>query len=176
MKKIILGFALMSMVLTTAYAQEGAPEGNHPLYIGLGTGADIPSSKWDPNYLLGGGANIFGGYQFDNAWAAQLSLEEWFFTGSGTSLYNFRVMAEAKYVFQGQGVQPYLLAGPGLVYQTQSPSGDNTTNFDALLGAGIQFPLAPRTHGYVQGQYNLIASQSTTFSDFPLTLGVLVEL
>jgi opacity protein-like surface antigen len=178
MKNAIVGLILVSLVFSTAYAQDEtpAPEGNHPLYIGLGTGADLPGSQWDPNYLVGGGADFFGGYRFDAAWAAQLSLEEWFFTGSGSSLFNFRLLAEAKYTFPGPGLRPYILAGPGLVYQTLSPTGDNTANFDALVGAGIQFPLAPRTQGYVQAQYNLIASQSTAFSDFPLTLGVLVEL
>jgi hypothetical protein len=112
----------------------------------------------------------------DPNWAGQLDVEEWFFTGSGNSLYNLRVLAEAKYTFEGQGWQPYVLAGPGLVFQSLSPTGDSTTNFDALGGLGVQFDLAPRTHFFLEAKYNFIMSQSTTFTDLSVSAGMWVGL
>jgi hypothetical protein len=152
------------------------PDNENPVYLGIGTGADLPGSKWDTNYLLGGGANVFLGYKLDRNLSVQLNVEEWFFTGTGYSLDNYRVLAEAKYTFDGQGWQPYVLIGAGPVFQVLSPSGDSTTNFDALGGLGIQFDLAPRTHFYIEAKANFIMSQSTTFSDVPVGAGIWVGL
>jgi hypothetical protein len=174
-KKISLSWLILSLSAIPLFAQE-APEAAHPLYIGLGTGADFPGSNWNSDYLMGGGADVFGGYQFDKSWAVQLDVEEWFFTGSGFSLDNFRVLAEAKYTFGGQGLQPYLLAGPGLVFQALSPSGESTANFDALGGLGIQLDLAPRTHFFLEAKMNFIMSQTTTFTDLPVSAGLWVGL
>jgi hypothetical protein len=149
---------------------------SHPFYIGIGTGADIPGSNWDPDDYLGGGARVFTGLEADKNWAAQLDLQEWFFTGGGNSLDNFRLLAEAKYTFDGQGLQPYLLAGPGIIFQSISPSGDSTANFEVLGGLGIQFNLAPRTHLFLETQANFILSQTTAFTDFPVTAGLRVGL
>jgi hypothetical protein len=162
--------------MPAARIQAADEENEDPLYIGLGTGVDMPLSGWDPNYLLGGGANVFVGYTLDKNLAVQLDGEQWFFTGTGYSLYNFRVLAEAKYTFAGQGWQPYLIAGPGLVFQAISPSGDSTTNFDALAGAGVQFDIAPRTHLFIEAKYNFIMSSTTTFSDIPVSAGLWVGL
>ena len=167
-------FTLLAVILLVAggvFAQttDQVPD---PLYIGLGTGADLPGSQWNSDYYLAGGADVFAGYQVDPNWAAQLDLQEWFFTGGGNSLYNLRTLLEAKYSFEGKGFQPYLVAGPGLVFQALSPSGDSTTNFDALLGLGLQFDLAPRTHLYLQASCNFILSQTTAFTDLPVSAGL----
>jgi hypothetical protein len=149
---------------------------NHPFYIGLGAGADLPGSGWDSDYYVGAGANVFVGYQLDKNWAVQLDAEEWFFEGGGSSLYNLRALAVAKYAFSVQGCQPYLLAGPGFVFQTAFPTGDNTGNFDAMAGFGIQVDLGGRSHLFVESKYNFIVSQSSTFTDFPLSAGLWVGL
>jgi hypothetical protein len=172
MKKIILVLGIF-ILAAAAFAQETPA---NPVYIGLGTGIDMPGSGWDPNYLLAGGANAFVGYTLDKNLAVQLDGDEWFFTGTGYSLYQFRVLAEAKYTFEGQGWQPYVLAGPGIVFQSLSPSGDSTSNFDGLIGAGVQFDLAPRTHLFVEAKANFILSQTTTFMDIPVSAGIWVGL
>lgn len=188
MKKVILSCLVLALCISSSFAKspsraggesnggESAGQNNGTWYIGLGTGADLPGSNWDPNYLLGGGANAFVGYQMDKNLAVQLAGEEWFFTGTGYSLYNFRVLAEAKFTFGGEGWQPYLLAGPGMVFQALSPSGDSASNFDALAGAGVQFDLAPRTHFFIEAKYNFIMSQTTTFTDLPVSAGLWVGL
>lgn len=179
MKKIILIFLILVLGVSSAFARKHPKvesDETDPLYIGLGTGVDLPGSGWDPNYLLGGGANVFVGYILDKNLAVQLNGEEWFFTGTGYSLYNLRTLVEAKYTFDGEGWQPYILAGPGMVFQVISPSGDSTTNFDALAGAGVQFDLAPRTHLFIEAKYNFIMSQTTTFGDIPISAGLWVGL
>jgi len=167
---VVLILSLGSVV----YAQEASLA--HPLYLGLGAGLDLPGSNWDPNYLVGGGVEAFAGYSLDRNWAAQLGLEEWIFTGAGKSLFNFRLMAEAKYTFDGQGWQPYLLAGPGLVFQALSPSGDSTCNFDALAGLGAQFDLAPQTKFFIEVKYNFILPETGSYQDVPADLGFSVGL
>src|SRR5579859_1163606 len=116
MKKVYFGLGMLFLAVGFAFAEEQNGVAN-PFYMGLGTGANLPGSNWDSTYYLGGGANVFGGCQVDKNWAGQLNLEEWFFTGGGSALYNLRVMAEAKYTLGGRGLQPYVLAGPGLVFQ-----------------------------------------------------------
>jgi hypothetical protein len=169
-----VGLFLLALTLASSVFAQETPV--NPVYIGLGTGVDMPGSGWDPNYLLAGGANALVGYTLDKNLAVQLEGDEWFFTGTGYSLYQLRVLAEAKYTFEGRGWQPYVLAGPGMVFQSISPSGDSTSNFDALVGAGVQFDLAPRTHVFVEAKANFILSQSTTFLDIPVSAGIWVGL
>lgn len=183
MKKMILLFFILALGIAPAWAKSGRTaagdvdaDGSGSLYIGIGTGAALPGSNWDSDYYVGGGANLFGGYELDKNLAVQLDVEEWFFTGGGSSLYNIRTLLEAKYSFDGQGWQPYVLLGPGLVFQNLSPSGDSTSNFDALGGLGVQFDLAPKTHLFLEAKYNFIMSQSTTFTDLPLSAGLWVGL
>ena len=157
--------------------------GSGYFYYGIGTGADLPGSQWNADDYVGAGAQVLGGYQVDPNWAGQLDVQEWIFAGGGNSLYNLRVLAEAKYTFEGQGPssasgpgwQPYLLAGPGMVFQSLSPSGDSTANFDVLGGVGIQADLAPRTRWFLQAEANFIVSQTTTFTDVPISTGLWVE-
>ena len=170
---VCIGWA-KSAKAEAAASDNGA--GNGSIYIGLGTGAAIPGSNWSSDYYVGGGASGFLGYQLDKNLSGQLAGEEWFFTGGGNTLLNFRVLAEAKYAFDSQGWQPYVLAGAGPVFQSLAPTGDSTTNFDALAGVGVQFDLAPRTHFFIEAKYNLILSQTSSFGDLPLGAGIWVGL
>ncbi len=189
MKKAILFFLILTLGASFAFADETkvnandvtatstpAPVSESQFILGVGTGVDLPGSSWDPNYLLAGGTNVFVGYAFDKNLSVLLNGESWFFTGSGYSLYQLRTLIEAKYTFDGQGFQPYVLLGPGMVFQTISPSGASTSNFDALAGIGAQFDVAPRTHLFIEAKYNFIMSQSTTFGDIPINAGLWVGL
>ena len=147
---------------------------NKGFYLGLGTGIDLPGNNWDPTYYVGSATSLFFGYGFDNNWGVLLDLEQDLFTGNGTNLYNFRGLIDLKYAFSVTGWQPYLLAGSGLVAQSLSPVANNTTNFDALFGAGVQFDVAPKTHLFIETKYNLILSQTTSFTDLPITAGAWV--
>jgi Outer membrane protein beta-barrel domain len=143
-------------------------------YLGLGTGIDLPGNNWDPNYYVGSATSLFFGYGFDNNWGVLLDLEQDLYTGNGTNLYNFRGLIDIKYAFSVTGWQPYLLVGSGLVAQSLSPLANSTTNFDALFGAGVQFDVAPKTHLFIETKFNLILSQTTAFTDLPITAGVWV--
>lgn len=184
MKKAALFCLVVFLALSPAFAKKqpassseaSGSDNSSYLYLGLGTGAGLPGSNWDSNYYLGGGANLILGYQLDKNLGAQVDAEEWFFTGGGNSLYNLRGLAEVKYTFDSQGWQPYLLAGAGTVFQTLSPTGDNTANFDALGGLGVQFDLAPKTHLFLEAKYNFIMSETTTYMDLPISTGLWVGL
>jgi len=175
-KKALFLILAFMVVRTHAFADtsNGADPAERGFYFGLGTGAELPGSNWNPDYMVGGGANVFGGTALDKNWAGQLNLEEWFFTGGGTSLFNFRLLAEIKFTFEGKGFQPYLLAGPGIVFQTLSPTGDTTSNFDALAGLGGQWDLGGRAHLFLEAKYNFIISETTTFTDIPVNAGLWV--
>jgi hypothetical protein len=196
MKKAIFFFLILTLTVSSAFAKKVSPDDqdatptptpaiDNPFYLGLGVGEDEPLTNWDTNYVVGGEANALFGYALDKSWAVQLDAAEYFFTGTGYSLYQFRALIEAKYtfdghgwqsVFVGKGWQSYLLAGPGLVFQYLSPFGESTSNFDALLGFGVQCDLAPRTHLFLEAKFNFIMSQSTTFFDIPVSAGIWVAL
>lgn len=176
-------FLVLSLGASSAWAKapdEGSESNNGSeigkIYLGVGTGADLPGSNWNSDYYVGGGAGGFVGYQLDKNLAGQVAGEEWFFTGGGSTLLNFRILVEAKYIFEGQGWQPYVLAGPGFVFQTLMPTGDNTTNFDALAGLGAQFDLAPKTRLFIEAKYNLILPERGSFADLPVSAGLSVGL
>jgi hypothetical protein len=195
MRNILFALIIL-MILGTAFAENitlaiqpsvtasATPKGNTiasssenssgEFYLGLGTGLDLPGNNWDPTYYIGSAADIFCGIGLDNNWALQLDLNQDLFTGNGTNLYNFRGLLDLKYAFSGKGFQPYLLAGSGLVYQSLSPSAANTTNFDGLIGVGIQFEVASKTHLFIETKYNLILSQTTSFTDLPISAGLWV--
>ncbi len=145
-------------------------------YLGFGTGVDLPGSNWDTDFQAGGGAQAFLGYRLGKDWAAQLDVEQWYFMGGANALNNLRALLELKYTFGGKGLQPYIVAGAGTVFQSIYPSGDNTANFDALGGLGIQADLGGQSHFYLEAKYNFIMPQSGSYNDVPITAGVWVGL
>jgi hypothetical protein len=157
---------------TTQTTPQPAKSGG--FYLGLATGADLPGTNWDPTYYVGSMTDLLVGYGFDQNLGIQADLGQGIYTGNGTNLYQFRGLVDLKYTFNVVGWQPYLIAGAGTVFQSLSPSGVSTTNFDGQAGAGVQFDLLPKTHLFIEGKYNLILSQTTTFGDIPLTAGLLI--
>jgi len=145
-------------------------------FLGFGGGADLPGTNWSPNYTIGGGAQIFGGYAFDKNLAVQLDEENWFFEGMGFSLYNFRSLVSIKYTFSVDSLQPYLLVGGGLVFQSVSVTGTTSVNLDVIGGLGVQYDLTADTHLFVEGRYNFILPSTGSFQDVPITAGLWVSL
>lgn len=189
MKGALLLFLALGLALGTAQAASNskakkaaevtptpAPEASetvaNPLYLGFGTGADLAGSNWDPNYQVAGGGLEFIGYRLDPSLSVQLEGQQWVFTGGGFSETDARVMVEAKYALTGPGWQPYVLAGPGLVFRGASPSGNSTTNGDALAGLGVQVDLGASSHLFVEARYNFTLTQDTTLGDVPLVAGL----
>jgi len=173
-KNFFLGLALCFVLAPMAQAQ--APPADHPWYLGLGTGADLPGSGDDPDYYLGGGPELFGGCRMDAHWGAQLGMEEWYFAGGGTALDDLRVLLEAKYTFEGEGLRPYLLAGPGISFRESSPSGVNNTDFDFAVGAGLEADLGSDKHLFLEAKYNLDLAPGGSAGDVPITAGLWVGL
>jgi hypothetical protein len=174
-KKIIL-FLTFVFLTVSAGAQETSFSPVRPFYIGLGSGVDLPASGFDPVYYVGGGAQFLGGFRMDPSWSAQLDIQDWSFIGGGRAQYHFRFLAEAKYVFEGSGWQPYLLAGPGLSLRTFYFSGGSATNLDLLAGAGVQVDLGGDSHLFAQAALNSVIDANQGEQDFPLTAGLWVGL
>lgn len=185
MKKTALLILIFILGTTFAFADtrtgddsnaKTTSKGSDYFFLGFGGGADLPGTNWSPNYTIGGGAQVFGGYAFDKNWAVRLDEESWFFEGMGYSLYNFRSLASIKYTFTMDGLQPYLLAGGGLVFQSVSVTGTTSVNLDALGGLGVQYDLTADTHLFVEGRYNFILPSAGSFQDVPITAGLWVSL
>ncbi|HXL72235.1 MAG TPA: hypothetical protein VN963_01300 [bacterium] len=184
MKKIAFLVLIFVFGTTFAFADDGdgdesntkkTSNSSDSFFLGFGGGTDLPGTNWSSNYTIGGGAQVFGGYSFDKNWALTLDVENWFFEGSGFSLYNLRTLASVKYAFSLEGWQPYLLAGAGLVYQGLS-TGASASNLDALGGLGVQFDLTADTHFFVEAKYNFILPSAGSFQDVPISTGLWVGL
>jgi hypothetical protein len=185
MKKIVL--LILVFILGTTFAFADARTGDDSntktnskdsdyFFLGFGGGADLPGTNWSPNYTIGGGAQIFGGYAFDKNLAVRLDEENWFFEGMSFSLYNFRSLVSIKYTFTADSLQPYFLVGGGIVYQSVSVTGTSSMNLDALGGLGVQYDLTADTHLFVEGRYNFILPSTGSFQDIPITVGLWVNL
>jgi hypothetical protein len=174
-KKIILSLIFIFFAVS-ARAQESGVSSSHPLYIGVGTGVDLPASGFDPVDYVGGGAHFFGGVRMNSDWSAQLDFEDWSFIGGDRAQYHFRFLAQAKYTFAGEGWQPYLLAGPGLSLRTFYFSGGSASNLDLQAGLGAQVNLGGDSHLFVQAALNSLIDANPVELDSPLTAGLWVGL
>jgi hypothetical protein len=197
MKKIIPGALAACLILSTGalYAstekpKAGATKAAHeeptatpapakqvsPWFIGFGTGADLAGSNWDTDFQVGGGGMELIGYKLDKNFSLQAAGEQWVFTGGGHSETDVRFLLEVKATLDGEGWQPYVLAGPGIVTRGASPSGDSTANADALAGLGIQIDLGGSSHLFAEARYNLTLTQDTTLADVPLVAGIWTDM
>jgi opacity protein-like surface antigen len=184
MKKFLglfLSFFFLTQMVQAAHVKKALPQDtpsdtiSYPWYIGVGTGVSLPFSNWDPDFYLGSITNLFAGYQLDKNFSAQLEVAEAFYSGGSVTTYNPRFIAEGKYSFEGKDFQPYVLAGPGVEFQSTLPSGSSATNLGVLVGAGLQFDLGGKSHLFVQAEYNLILGSGTA-QDLPLEAGLWVGL
>jgi hypothetical protein len=171
MKKTIALFGLLFFLSHWASAQTMSK----PFYIGLGTGVDLPASGWDPNYYVGGGAHFFLGDRLDPFWSVQLDIQDWAFLGGDKAQYHFRFIPELKAVFEGQGWQPYALAGAGLSLRTFYYQGNSAADLDLLAGLGAQIDLGGDSHLFVQAALNALAANPMVV-EIPLTAGLWVGL
>jgi len=171
MKKTLLFLAILSGMVFPVWAAEDASSAS-PLYLGIGAGVDQPLSNWNTGYALGFGGNLFGGYNIEGPWAVQVDVDPFVYSINGYSLFNTRFLAEAKYTFAGQGWQPYVLAGPGFVFQSISPGTFSTVNFAAIVGVGAQFNLGGQLHLFVQAEDHFILPSGPAQMDLPITAGI----
>jgi hypothetical protein len=143
-----------------------------PWYAGIGVGIDQPLTNWNTGYALGYGGNLFAGYVLKSAWAVQVNVDPFVYSSNGYTLLNSRFLAEAKYTFAGSGWQPYVLAGPGFVFQSLTPGTFSTVNFAAVVGVGAQVDLGGQLHLFVQAEDHFILPNAAAQMDLPITAGV----
>lgn len=186
MKQIILlafalFFSLSSAVLAHDDSHDKPAASFQNGYIGVGGGIDLTGSNWNSDsltYGAGGIGDVFGGYRFDKNLALQGEVQNFIVEGTYTteiiSQYNLRGLIEVKYTFDSPVVQPYLLAGGGVVYSdlNLTKSYNVSVNADALGALGVEFPVNPGTYLFVEGKYNFILSSASSLQDIPLTAGL----
>jgi hypothetical protein len=173
--KNILFLGILAMILSAKAAAAGSDPlsgSGSPWYVGLGAMVDQPLTSWDTGNYLGLGGSLLGGYQIEGPWGVQVNVDQLIFSSGGNTLYNARFLAEAKYSFKGEGLQPYLLAGPGCVFQAISPGSASTVNLDLALGGGVQFDLGGSYHFFVEAKDNFILPQGAVQMDLPITAGI----
>jgi hypothetical protein len=180
MKKILMMLVLFSFTLPV-WAKHKVVEAEvtptpttveSPWYAGIGAGVDQPLTNWNTGYALGFGGSFFVGSVLEGPWAAQIDIDPFFYSSGGTNLGNARFLAQIKYTFAGQGWQSYVLAGPGLVFQSLSPGSFSTVNFAAAAGVGVQFDLDGKLHLFVEAKDNFILPQGPAQMDIPMTAGL----
>jgi len=180
MKKILFLWCWIATVLISAGAMAKGTDplsgSGSPLYAGVGGMVDQPLTGWDTGNYLGLGGSLFGGYRVDDTWSVQFDIDQLVYSGGGNTLYNARFLAEAKYTFLGESLQPYLLAGPGLVFQALSPSSFSTVNLTVVLGAGVQFDLGSPYHLFVEAKDHFVLPQGGIQMDLPITAGIWTNL
>jgi hypothetical protein len=181
MKKKILFLAFGLLFMSQAHAQDSDNSGASsqavsPWYAGIGLGINAPVKNWDPNFTLGGGGLLFGGYHLNSLLALQLDLNPWLFTGGGNSIYDYRAFIDLRFNVPGPGVNTYFLLGPGYDVQVDNPSGYSTSSIAGNLGLGFQFDIHPGEHLFVEARYNILFYQNLTQQDVPVLFGLSVDM
>jgi hypothetical protein len=161
--------------LSTAMDPDSSPS-DSSWYVGLGLGMGAPLSGWDPDYLLAGGGTVFAGCRLDKSLAVQLDIDQWFYAGGGTSVYDFRLLPVLRLNLDGKNLRPYFLAGPGYDIHSDSPSGYSTSALCAVAGAGLEYDLGKKDHLFLEVRYNLLFYQDTTLQDVPILAGLSDDL
>ncbi len=184
MKKGSVWLALSCLMLLSfvppkamAGASDSSPSSLSPgWYLGTGLGVNAPVQNWDPDFLLGGGGNLFLGYRFNPSLSLQLSVNPWFYTGGGLSVVDLRVSPELHLADPFPGWAPYILAGPGYDFQTDSPSGYTTSSAAVVVGVGFQFDFRPGEHAFIEGRYDFLIYNNLTQQDVPVLVGLSEDL
>ncbi len=145
-------------------------------YLGTGLGVNAPVQNWNPDFLLGGGGNLFLGYRFNPFLWLQLSVNPWFYTGGGLSVVDLRVSPELHLANPLPGWAPYILVGPAYDFQSDSPSGYTTSSVAAVVGLGFQFDFHPGEHAFIEGRYDFLIYNNLTQQDVPVLVGLSEDL
>ena len=176
MKKVLLaGFLLFLTPLVWA-GESAAPDTASPWYVGLGGTLDFGTSNWFSDFNSGIGPSELVGVHLGGPWALQANLDQLFYSGGLYNFSGYRGLVLLKYTYVDHGLQHYLLAGPGLIYQTLNPTNQSTVNFDMTFGLGFQLNLSRGLDAYLEAKYNGIFSSSLSFGDIPITAGILLDI
>jgi len=169
-------------VAETPNASEGSKSEEEnppsPFYLVAGGGIDLPVKNWQPAYNRGPGGRIGVGYEINKSLSVQLDAENFYFSGtnySGSiSDIAVLVLPSVRYSFNGPGFRPYLSVGVGgdLEILSSAPGSTTIQNLDAVIGAGVEVPVADRIYVLIEGRYNLIFFSNVTGQDVPILAGV----
>ena len=133
----------------------------------------------------GTGFGLAVGKAFAPSWDLELrgAYEELPKQGAPDNWHNWTAEVDGKWYFLGRegvarwdGLQPYGIAGIGLIYDSV---GVSKTSFMASVGLGVALPLARWGRFFIDGRYRWDGNSGTlvsqnSFGDFVLNVGVVI--
>ena len=133
----------------------------------------------------GTGIGLAVGKAFAPSWDLELrgAYEELPKQGAPDNWHNWTAEVDGKWYFLGRegvarwdGLQPYGIAGIGLIYDSV---GVSKTSFMASVGLGVALPLARWGRFFIDGRYRWDGNSGTlvsqnSFGDFVLNVGVVI--
>ena len=147
-----------------------------PWYLGMGLGVAAPAQDFNPDFTLGAGGVLFGGYRLSPLLALQLDLNPWFYSGAGSTLYDYRAFCDFRFIFPSPALSTYLFLGPGYDVQVNNPGGYSTSSLAGVAGLGFQFDIRPGEHVFVEARYNILFYRNFTQQDVPVLFGISEDL
>jgi hypothetical protein len=173
---MVVGATPSATPVSTPKPSAAASSSEGQVYLGFAGGIDAPVQNFNPLYTLGYGGELSGGYSFDKNVAVELDVDGFYYSATGSNVVDIRAVPVIKYTASGMNdIQPFVFAGPGMDLEFGS-NGSSVTNFDALVGAGVQFDLGNRTNLFIEGKYNFIFATGLTAQDIPVLAGVTAGL
>lgn len=176
MMKRILGLA-MALAMTASAAL--AADVGHGVFLGIGSGVDIPGHNWGVGSPVGFSAQALGGYSFSQNTAVLLGIDGavYSYPGGGNE-YDVYFLPQFQYTFDGERLRPYLLGGIGL--NLDRFAGQTTPYFSGAAGGGVRINLRPRADLFVEAKahfaFGTAAGSSITYTDYPVHAGVMFPL
>jgi opacity protein-like surface antigen len=178
MKKILALVVGLGLTLSVSFAAD-SPDTTKGFYLGLAVGADFPGSNWPSGWPTGKGGELSGAYMFNKNIGLELDLDHFLSSQTGLSEFSGEYTLNFKYLFDGNGVQPFLMAGLGTNVVILSPAGYSSTissNSDFAFTGGVQFDLGNKLYLYVEAKANIATNNGGSSSDFPLLAGLNFKL
>lgn len=167
---------------------------------GLGIGGTVSGYvPLEKGFELGGSIGV---YDFSYSSATTVVDDEYGFdigsqtTTDNESLLAIEVLASGKYVFDGNGIKPYLVGGAGLALLSESTSetvvttvnppynsyyaggttntssSSSSTNPMLQVGAGLSLSLGTSLSGFAEVKYSMVIGSGGTWSYIPFNVGL----
>jgi hypothetical protein len=143
---------------------------NEGWYAGIASGWYFPVQAWPTRYQLGGGGMFLLGDQVSRHWAVQMDLNMWLFSGDGRDTWDLKTGPVFLWTPNGRGIEPFLLAGAGVDFQTNYPAQVSRIAPMMTVGAGVRFAMGGRGAFFLETRDYFIL-RSVTTRDVPVLAG-----
>ncbi len=177
--RIFLGLTLIALIGISARAQAQDEYDRSGFYLGAGLGLGVAQFEGSGgvNFDTGVGFDLWGGYRFAPNLAAEMQLEylNRFNSSFGGSDFQGSVLAftwNLKCYLETGWIQPFFLAGIGLLRAELDGVLARDTDFAARFGGGVDFYTWSNTSLGLTASYVLATGDVDVFDYVSLILGV----